>query len=32
MTEIIANKIVALSNEGERDSDELARRVLAELK
>jgi len=31
MTEIIVNKIVALSNEGERDSDELTRRVLAEL-
>ncbi|HEX4707484.1 MAG TPA: hypothetical protein VH229_07090 [Candidatus Udaeobacter sp.] len=31
MTEIIVNKIVAVSNEGERDADELSRRVLAEL-
>jgi hypothetical protein len=31
MTEIIVNKLIALSKEGERDSDELTRRVLAEL-
>jgi hypothetical protein len=32
MTEIIVTRIVALSKEGERDADELARRVLTGLK